>query len=594
MANVMTMKKLQNKTSRNGFDLSRKNIFSAKIGELLPVACVECIPGDSFNIKTQHFTRTRPVNTAAFTRIREYYDWFFVPSNLLWNKFNTFVTQMGNNNQQAQAINQSAQVTDQHPFFSRREIASYLTGLDMAVETKSNIFGFNRALNSAKLLEYLDYGKWLKTSNSFCEPTYFLEDVALNPFPLLAYQKIYSDYFRHSQWENAYSPSFNINYMTGSDMKIPVTNIDRYNSPYTMFDLQYCNWHKDYFMGLLPNSQYGDAASVNISSLISTLPNVTTQIISSGATSGDVDTTATGALHSVGGGSATWQIPTDRILSAIGLNNGNLIGAFSILALRNAEAMQKWAEITQSQQQDYQSQVDAHFGVKVSDAYSERCTWIGGGNSTIDISEVINNNITGENIADVAGKGVGTGDDFCKFETKVHGYLMCIYHAVPLLDYSLSGIPRMNLKTMATDYAIPEFDKTGMVAVPLQELYSKQYNRDESTNLPDLLGYAPRYYDYKVSYDKINGAFNFGDGFGTWVAPVSSEYLREMILKTSVPGEGTRSIGFNFFKVNPAFMNPIFDVSAAAGDSVTSDQLLINTYIDLKAVRNLDRDGLPF
>lgn len=579
MANVMTMKKLQNKTSRNGFDLSRKNIFSAKIGELLPVACVECIPGDSFNIKTQHFTRTRPVNTAAFTRIREYYDWFFVPSNLLWNKFNTFVTQMGNNNQQAQAINQSAQVTDQHPYFSRRDIASYLTGLDMAPETKSNIFGFNRALNSAKLLEYLDYGKWLKTSNTFCEPAYFLDDVALNPFPLLAYQKIYSDYFRHSQWENAYAPSFNINYMTGSDMKIPVTNIDRYNSPYTMFDLQYANWHKDYFMGLLPNSQYGDAASVNISSLLN---ESSVRILTSNASTNDV-TLNQGYLSS--NLSQYWKI-TD-------LPN-NIIGAFSILALRNAEAMQKWAEITQSQQQDYQSQVDAHFGVKVSDAYSERCTWIGGGNSTIDISEVINQNITGQNIADVAGKGIGTGDDFCKFETKVHGYLMCIYHAVPLLDYSLSGIPRMNLKTMATDYAIPEFDKTGMVAVPLQELYSKQYNRDETTNLPDLLGYAPRYYDYKVSYDKINGAFNFGDGFGTWVAPVSSEYLREMILKTSVPGEGTRSIGFNFFKVNPAFMNPIFDVSAAAGDSVTSDQLLINTYIDLKAVRNLDRDGLPF
>lgn len=583
MANVMTMKKLQNKTSRNGFDLSRKNIFSAKIGELLPVACIECIPGDSFNIKTQHFTRTRPVNTAAFTRIREYYDWFFVPTNLLWNKFNTFVTQMGNNNQQADAINQAAQVTDQHPYFSRREISSYLTGVDMASETKSNIFGFNRALNSAKLLEYLDYGKWLKTSNSFTEPSYYLDDVALNPFPILAYQKIYSDYYRHSQWEQAYAPSFNINYMTGSNMKIPVTNIDRYNSPYTMFDLQYANWHKDYFMGLLPNSQYGDAASVNISSLLNS-QTVNLQNIAN--PNSEVITNSYGSLSSGDNyPNSVWSLVPQ---------SSTLIGAFSILALRNAEAMQKWAEITQSQQQDYQSQVDAHFGVKVSDAYSERCTWIGGGDSTIDISEVINQNITETNIADVAGKGIGTGDDFCKFQTKVHGYLMCIYHAVPLLDYSLSGIPRMNLKSMATDYAIPEFDKTGMVAVPMQELYSKQYNRDESTNLPDLLGYAPRYYDYKTSYDKINGAFKFGEGFGTWVAPVSSEYLREMILKTSLPSEGTRSIGYNFFKVNPSFMNPIFDVSATADNSVTSDQLLINTYLDIKAVRNLDRDGLPY
>ena len=97
MANIMSMVKLKNKTSRNGFDLGRKNAFTAKVGELLPVACIECLPGDSFDLEIQHFTRTRPVNTAAYTRIREYFDWFFVPTDLLWNKFGTVITQMTDN-----------------------------------------------------------------------------------------------------------------------------------------------------------------------------------------------------------------------------------------------------------------------------------------------------------------------------------------------------------------------------------------------------------------------------------------------------------------------------------------------------------------
>ena len=31
-----------------------------------------------------------------------------------------------------------------------------------------------------------------------------------------------------------------------------------------MFSLRYCNWNKDMLMGILPNSQFGDVAVVNL------------------------------------------------------------------------------------------------------------------------------------------------------------------------------------------------------------------------------------------------------------------------------------------------------------------------------------------
>ena len=31
-----------------------------------------------------------------------------------------------------------------------------------------------------------------------------------------------------------------------------------------MFDLEYCNWNKDMFMGVLPDSQFGDVASIDV------------------------------------------------------------------------------------------------------------------------------------------------------------------------------------------------------------------------------------------------------------------------------------------------------------------------------------------
>lgn len=83
MSNVMDLKRLQNHVSRNAFDLSERKCFTAKVGELLPVYLQEVLPGDKFDLKVQSFTRTQPVNTAAFTRIKEYYDYFFVPYRLL-------------------------------------------------------------------------------------------------------------------------------------------------------------------------------------------------------------------------------------------------------------------------------------------------------------------------------------------------------------------------------------------------------------------------------------------------------------------------------------------------------------------------------
>ena len=71
MANVMSMKNVKNNPSRNGFDLSQKINFTAKAGELLPVWLREVMPGDKVTIDLQSFTRTQPVNTAAFARMRE-------------------------------------------------------------------------------------------------------------------------------------------------------------------------------------------------------------------------------------------------------------------------------------------------------------------------------------------------------------------------------------------------------------------------------------------------------------------------------------------------------------------------------------------
>ena len=95
MAHFTGLTQLQNHPHRAGFDIGSKNVFSAKCGELLPVFWDLGIPNCTYDINLQYFTRTRPVQTAAYTRIREYFDFYAVPLDLIWKSFDASVIQMG-------------------------------------------------------------------------------------------------------------------------------------------------------------------------------------------------------------------------------------------------------------------------------------------------------------------------------------------------------------------------------------------------------------------------------------------------------------------------------------------------------------------
>ena len=101
MANVMNMANVRNKVSRNAFDLSYRNITSCCVGQLIPFFTKEVMPGDNVRLKTSWFTRTVPLNTAAYTRIREHIDYFFVPYHLLWRFSEQAFTSVTGNYQHA-------------------------------------------------------------------------------------------------------------------------------------------------------------------------------------------------------------------------------------------------------------------------------------------------------------------------------------------------------------------------------------------------------------------------------------------------------------------------------------------------------------
>lgn len=90
----MGLNKLKNKVNRNAFDLSHRHLFTAQPGELLPIFSQWVNPNESFKIGYNGFSRTAPLNTAAFTRLRENVQYFFVPFQCLWRYFEQVVNNM--------------------------------------------------------------------------------------------------------------------------------------------------------------------------------------------------------------------------------------------------------------------------------------------------------------------------------------------------------------------------------------------------------------------------------------------------------------------------------------------------------------------
>ena len=429
-------------------------------------------------------------------------------------------------------------------------------------------------------------------------------NLAVNLFPLAAYQKIYQDFFRWSQWENADPTSYNFDWFNGAGSIFPsgLSASIPFDNPYwkrdNLFSLRYANWNKDKFMGLLPNAQFGDVAVIDLSGSGSEIPDYSNVLFVNPSDSsknrpvetfgslGTSDGSTTSIKQGLSGDSPRVNIPAGTTLAVKNIKS-QYQASFSILALRQAEALQKYREISQSVDTNYREQIKAHFGVDVPASDSHMAQYIGGIARNLDISEVVNNNLSEASAeAVIYGKGVGTGQGRMRYSCgSRYCILMCIYHCIPLLDYNLSAPDGQLLATSVEDLPIPEFDNIGMESLPSFALFNSPLLGVSSAGT-SFLGYLPRYYDWKTKIDRIHGAFT--TSLKDWVAPIDDSYLSSWF-KASSDGY---SVQWPFFKVNPNTLDPIFAVKA---DSTwETDQFLVNCNIGVKVVRPLSRDGMPY
>lgn len=562
---------------RSSFDLSSKKLFTAKVGEILPVYWQIAIPGNKYEISSDWFTRTVPVNTAAYTRIKEYYDVYAVPLRLISRALPQAFTQMTDYMTSAASTAANTGRLTQVPFTSLGTISTQISRFvgDGILDDA----GFNRSYGACKLLDCLGYGAFIGTGNKekveitknylgvaysvdSQNPLIYGTSMMVNLLPLLSYQKIYFDFFSNSQWEKHLAYAYNVDYWTGGEM----------DTSEEWFKIRYCDYPKDYFMGVLPASQYGSVA-VLPSSYNSAFPS--NQLVSPSPHEGRIVQSGSGSDSSLGFYPNPTSSPSD---SAVLLNSD-----LSALSIRATEYLQRWKEVTQFASKDYSDQMAAQFGIKAPEYMGNHAHFVGGWTNVININEVLNTNLEADNSqAVIAGKGVGSNSGHtltydCGAE---HCVLMIVYHAVPLLDWSLKGHNPQLLCTNITDFPQPAFDQLGMQPVPALAL-----NNSPSSPTGNI-GYNLRYWQWKSNIDTVHGAFRPSAAYQSWAAPLQG---------SQVQVSGQSSFSYQSFKVRPQQLNSIFLSQVSTSNyNLAYDQLLCNVNFKVYAVQNLDRNGLPY
>ena len=567
-------------THRSSFDLSSKKLFTAKVGEILPCYWQIAIPGNKYRISSDWFTRTVPVNTAAYTRIKEYYDFYAVPLRLISRALPQAFTQMTDYMTSAASSTTNTSVLTSVPNVTQSLINLFLQTANAGDQSNTrDDAGLPIVYGSCKLLDLLGYGSIIASTNTgkaaitekylgvdnlgdINNPLVYQSSQTVNALPFLAYQKIYYDFYSNSQWEKHKAYAYNVDYWSGAGQISLVTD---------MVQLRYANYPKDYFMGMLPSSQYGSVAV--LPALDSTLdPSIVRSYLSPDNSSGVNSLTVAANSSSA---TVTGSSPNQR---SVRINSD-----LSALSIRATEYLQRWKEVVQFSSKDYSDQMAAQFGVKAPEYMGNHAHYIGGWSSIININEVVNTNLDAESSqASIAGKGVSSNSGHtltydCGAE---HQVIMCVYHAVPMLDWNLTGQAPQLTVTAISDFPQPAFDQLGMQSVPALNL---QNNPGRAVS--GALGYNLRYWQWKSNIDTVHAGFRAGAAYQSWAAPLDGWQV--------LTSAGAWS--YQSMKVRPQQLNSIFVPQIdSANCSVAFDQLLCNVNFQVYAVQNLDRNGLPF
>lgn len=577
---VFNLNTLKAHPERNAFDLSHNDVFSCAPGMLLPISCTEVLPNEHYEINPQVFLRTMPLNSAAYVRMRQHVEFFFVPARVLLRQFPQFV------------------VGTKYPISSLDTLNDYakdipsvslatLRSLFIDAGSSSDGLGIPAKYGHLRLFDLLGYG--LNSSRSITADTYpdsYVSAGTTQSSPKLsilrfaAYQKVYQDYYRNPYWEPADASIFNYDDKFGQTLSNVSADKSRL---FKLVTLRYRNWTKDFFTSVQPQFQ----GAPFVTKFVDMKDFMTSSSFLNGNnfvadTNANVPNTTLPFDNSSASNMASLAVDSSDRMS---IPVHNIRAAFALDKLYRLQQ--------QSGNGSYGEQIRNRFGFGgVHDDWKSQ--YIGGSSAPISIGEVLttaNTFADGEALGltgDIYGKASSVNDGKFVFDTKEHGFIMGIFSVVPDADYNSTQIDPHNFKLTFEQFYQPEFDRLGHQ--PLNSYFLSTLAPLSAPEQPDtlskgwlqrVLGFQNRYLEYKTGIDRVHGQFCTFGSLSAWTAPRNSGIL------------DNNSTYYNLYslKVSPKILNSI--VSVTFDGSEYTDPILVNSHISIKAVRPMSVSDEP-
>lgn len=459
-----------------------------------------------------------------------------------------------------------------------------------------------------KLNEYSD-----KVRQTYLNNGRFKRYVSL--FPITSYNKVYYDMFRNAYYELDYDVrNYNLDFLSCSTAANSMVSSSQI--PVTFFDIQYHQWKKDLFTAVLPDTQFGA-----VSLLPSTGSGTSTVALNAQTSSDSGHYTYTGDvrpgtltdvkifsadgnpqalyLHGDGlDGAASHTHTVSGVASLSGVTT-----SFDVLALKRAEALQGYRQALLRAGNKTSDVFRAVFGRAPRYDEDAHPYFIDAFGEDIFVDAVVStaetnlekSDSTSGKLGDLGGRALMNGtSNTIKFDSSDFGIILVVQYIVPQSEYNSYMLDPHLANLTPEDHWIPAFENLGFSPVIGEYLNNSPLYNDGS--LDRVVGYVPRYFEFKCDVDKVHGSFielATSSRTNTFADRVTNQFSGELTHWVSPRTElqASQTTLIRNFYVDPSVLDNVFLV--AADYSYSTDQFICNTYLDVKAVRPMSVLGLP-